>query len=181
MRYYAGILGLLCALAGTVMADVYKCSDSAGKVLYQNTPCNDTAAPVLTTPTLSTPPPDLPAHAAAAPAAVAPAAAPVATPVSAASTADSRPVDTHQLGLIQLGMGKAEVQRRLGPPVSIDTSDYEVGQGVRKVQIHEERWTYPGTSSAPPAIVVFKNGEVESRGREGQETRRSIGDVIHRR
>ena len=183
---YACVAGMIVAtLTGTAVADVYKCPDGTGKLLYQNTPCHESAVPVLTPPTQSTPPPALPMHSLEAPAAgsaTAPTAAdPVASPPKT-SPPESRVVDTRQLSAIELGMGKAEVARRLGPPERVDTSEYDVRIGyAQKVRVQEERWTYPGTSSVPPAIIIFKNGEVDSRGREGEEKRRSVSDLLHRR
>ena len=175
MRYPLLPLLLLGTLITTAQAAVYKCPTATGGIAFQDLPCSTAGGAQLSLPTgpPTTYVPPLPSAPPPPAEATAPADQPPDVPVAPAAAAPGPvAVSTSQLSLIKVGMTMSEVETRLGPPASVR----QIGNAF----VAREEWTYPGAGGVKTAVVIFESGRVTSRGREGSEYKRSVGDLIHR-
>ena len=76
---------------------------------------------------------------------------------SVSLVAAQQPVDTHQFGLIQLGMTEEEVLQRLGPPAKITRGPYLTEAGTLEIG---RQYHYPGTGRILPTVIIFAGDRV---------------------
>lgn len=91
------------------------------------------------------------------------------------------PVDTHQFGLLAVGMTPANVVQRLGPPAAVvplaplvvtrgHSRRSVLRRGERRheavsVAVPREAWHYPGDRGTPPTALLFEAGRLARWGR----------------
>src|SRR5262245_7150706 len=154
------------------LADIYKCLDGKGGVVYQNIPCVGETAPILESvpatepsPLPPLPPPEAAEEPSPPPEFVSPPPPPLAPPPQITTQTPPQPVDTLQFGTIQNGMSEAEVVKRLGEPAQV----IEEGRTRRRVpglasttwvETHQYTYYYPGTRQIMATYITFVNGYV---------------------
>src|SRR5207344_1968692 len=161
-------LTLSLSLAGMASADIYKCTDSTGRVHYQNMPCDGDGEPAILSPgpgSTFVPPPVQSRARPAEPRPVTPA----PQPAPSIPASERTPVDTHAFGMLEIGSSEATVMRRLGPPDQVveDRSTFvPVRYSSGRVELREQRrsaWVYAGDNQTLKTVITFENGQVVSK------------------
>lgn len=148
-------------------ADVYKCPDRAGKIQYQNMPCDD-AAPMLESGPPSTFVPVVRAPREEPPALSAPPLLPPAPTAPAPRPRSTTPLDTKTFGLLTVGMSEATVRARVGEPDDITDKGMQlvggIGRGrVAVKEVHTTTWAYFGDSQILDSFLTFADGILVSK------------------
>jgi hypothetical protein len=162
------MLALSVAVAAPSLAELYQYRTPDGRLIISNSPppagtqveSNAAEGTGATTHTTTELPPVQPWEP--------PAAAEPDTPTEP-ETSTAQPVDTLQFGLLQRGMSRTEVRRRLGPPERVETATEEarVRRGNRMVIDKDqlEWWYYPGAYGVPRTRLFFRNGRLVGKNR----------------
>lgn len=138
-------------------ADIYRCPDQTGRLIYQNYPCPDGSPPVIVSQSTSASLPGVSSWVPSAPVEpfrTVPAPAALVHP-------QPRPINSREFGLIALGTRTDDVRRAFGEPAAIVPESTVVRRAGRDfVVVQRSTWVYPGTDQVMRTLLAVENGVV---------------------
>jgi Domain of unknown function (DUF4124) len=163
-------LAVLLSLIGVSSADVYKCTDRAGRVHYQNMSCTGEDTPAIVSPgpgsTYTGPVRALSAASDLPPRAYAES--------ESIRTASGGPVDTRTFGMLEIGSSEAEVLAKLGHPDRVleDAKTFvpvrRTGGGVEWREKVRSAWVYDSDGYTLRTLLFFEDGRLVSKEKQGR-------------